>query len=233
MNAGLKVAICEQIENGVQCEARVKEEMKGKSAEERKSIVKAIKREVAQIFTKGTHFKLTDDPTALLGEYETKHVLSFYNRGTKFGYCYFDMSTLKFYLGSFQDDFTLKQFRTLVMQTRPVEFVCTSGTGDHTNIKGQETLKILRNSPCPPASTLISYKDASDQVEPILNRFYDKNDPSTWPDPIREALACSESKIALGLCLVFLDKLLLADTSIPVACFEWQVAGSGTSLAST
>lgn len=35
-----------------------------------------------------------------------------------------------------------------------------------------------------------------------------------------------EGRIALGLCLVFLDKLLLADTSIPVASFEWQSSGS-------
>ena len=89
-------------------EARIKEEMRGMTTEEKKGIVKAIKREVAQIFTKGTHFKFNVDPENLLGEYDTKHVLSFYNRGTKFGYCYFDMSTLKFYLGAFHDDFTLK-----------------------------------------------------------------------------------------------------------------------------
>lgn len=76
--------------------------------EEKKTVVKAIKREVASIFTKGTHFKLEVDPKNLLGDYDTKHVLAFYNQGTKFGYCYFDMSTLKFYLGAFKDDFTLK-----------------------------------------------------------------------------------------------------------------------------
>ena len=120
------------------------------TADEKKTVIKAINREVAQIYTKGTHFKLIADKNTLLGEYETKHVLTFYNRGQNFGYCYFDMSTLKFYMGAFKDDFTLKQFRTLIMQTRPVEFVCTSETAYHTNIKGQETIKILRNSPCPP-----------------------------------------------------------------------------------
>ena len=158
------------------------------TAEEKKGVIKAINREVANIFTKGTHFKLTVDPKNLMSEYETKHVLAFYNTGVKFGYCYFDMSTLKFYLGAFKDDFTLKQFRTLVMQTRPVEFVCTSGTGDHTNIKGQETIKILKNSPCPPASTLVSYKDASEQVERILHRYFDREDRESWPEPL--ALAC-------------------------------------------
>ena len=156
-------------------EARIKEEMKTMTVEEKKTVVKAINREVAQIFTKGTYFKLKVDQKSLLGEYDTKNVLAFYNAGTKFGYCYFDMSTLKFYLGAFVDDFTLKQFRTLIMHTRPVEFICTSGTDDHTNIKGQETLKILRNSPCPPSSTLVSFKEASDQVDNILHRYFDPN----------------------------------------------------------
>ena len=61
MTAGFKVAVCEQLENGAQMEARVKEEMKGMTAEEKKGVIKAIKREVAQIFTKGTHFKLKID----------------------------------------------------------------------------------------------------------------------------------------------------------------------------
>ena len=55
------------------------------------------------------------DSRNLVGEYDTKYVLAFYQKDTKFGYCYFDMSTLQFNLGSFTDDFTLKQFRTLAM----------------------------------------------------------------------------------------------------------------------
>ena len=132
--------------------------------------VKAVKREVAQIFTKGTHFKLDFDQKKVLGDYDTKHVLSFYQSSTRFGYCYFDMSTLKFCVGQFEDDFTLKQFRTLVMQTKPVEFICTSGAADHTNIRGQEVLKILLNSPCPPTQTQLSYKEVSDP-ENILSKY--------------------------------------------------------------
>ena len=47
-------------------------------------------------------------------------------------------------------------------------------------------------------------------------------DTSSWPEALAMAYnQTHESKIALGLCLVFLDKLLLADSSIPVADFEW------------
>ena len=191
------------------------------TAQEKKGIVKAINREVQQIFTKGTHFRFDVTNSDLLADYDTKHVLAFYQTGTRFGYCYFDMSTLRFFLGAFDDDFTLKQFRTLIMQTRPVEFVCTSGAAEHTNIKGQETLKIIRNSPCPPAQTTLSFKDVN-EPDRILSRYFDMDQRSTWPEPLSRALSESmESKIALGLCLVFLDKLLLCDTSIPVSQFEW------------
>ena len=116
VSAGNKVAISEQIENGIQMEERIKEETKNMTKEEAKKVVKAVKREVSQILTKGTHFKTNIDPKNLLSyEYDTKYVLAYYNVETRFGYCYFDMSTLKFYTGTFDDDFTLKQFRTLVM----------------------------------------------------------------------------------------------------------------------
>jgi DNA mismatch repair ATPase MutS len=92
-------------------EARIKKEKEQGVVDQ----VKAVQREVAQIFTKGTHFKLDFESKTSLGDYDTKYVLSFYQNCLNFGFCYFDMSTLKFYIGQFEDDFTLKQFRTLVM----------------------------------------------------------------------------------------------------------------------
>ena len=67
--------------------------------------IKAVRREVAKICTIGTFFKLQN-----AFDYDTKYVLSFYQNpeSTQFGFCYFDISTLKFYFGSFEDDFTLK-----------------------------------------------------------------------------------------------------------------------------
>ena len=62
MSVGNKVAISEQIENGIQMEARIREETKHMTIEEKKNVVKAVKREVSHIFTKGTHFKMNIDP---------------------------------------------------------------------------------------------------------------------------------------------------------------------------
>ena len=59
-------------------EERIKKESEGMTAQEKKGIVKAIKREVVQIFTKGTHYKLDVNQNDILGDYDTKHVLSFY-----------------------------------------------------------------------------------------------------------------------------------------------------------
>lgn len=104
VNAGLKVAVCEQTENGEQMEARLKKE----KAEGARVQVKCVQREVAHIFTKGTHFKLNFDNKSSLGDYDTKYVFAFHQDCLNFGFCFFDMSTLKFYSGQFEDDFTLK-----------------------------------------------------------------------------------------------------------------------------
>ena len=74
MNAGHKVAVCEQTENGAQMEQRLKKEKGSDGADP----IKAVKREVSQIFTKGTHFKLDFDQKKSLGDYDTKYVLSYY-----------------------------------------------------------------------------------------------------------------------------------------------------------
>lgn len=120
VTVGYKVAICEQVEDGEQMQARIAREMKEMTPEERRKVNKTVMREVQYIYSKGTHFKVDADQTTLMGDYDAKYVLAFYQHETKFGYCYFDMSTLSFFLGAFQDDFTLKRFRTLILTIRPV-----------------------------------------------------------------------------------------------------------------
>lgn len=124
---------------------------------------------MAQIFTRGTHFNTQAASSTL--DYDTKYVLAFCTIGnelervpevaehgeTEFGFCYFDMSTLKFYLGQFKDDFTFKRFRTLTLQTRPMEALCYSSTA-----KQHPVLKILQNSPNPPSFSYLSKKSIED-----------------------------------------------------------------------
>ena len=72
---GFKVAICEQTENIEALKERIKEAKKIKKDDPDAKIdeINACMREVAQIYTKGTHF----DTAANNIDFETKYVLSF------------------------------------------------------------------------------------------------------------------------------------------------------------
>lgn len=71
------------------------------------------------------------------------------------------------------------------MQIRPVEYVCTSGAAEHTNIQAQETLKIIKNCPSPPVQTTLSYKEAYDALD-FLKKYF-TSDKSKWPEPLIKA----------------------------------------------
>mmetsp|Transcript_106378 Transcript_106378/g.147315 ORF Transcript_106378/g.147315 Transcript_106378/m.147315 type:complete len:114 (+) Transcript_106378:138-479(+) len=112
VDLGFKVAIAEQTEDTDTMKDRVKKENAETGT---KDSIKAVAREVANIYTKGTYFKMDDKDQTGMSDFDTKYILSYRQEGVRFGYCYFDMSTLKFYIGTFRDDFTLKSFRTLIM----------------------------------------------------------------------------------------------------------------------
>lgn len=78
MNIGHKVAICEQTENVLEMEDRIKRETKDMTAEERRKVNKTVNREILHIYSKGTHFNLDADQQTLLGDYDAKYVLAFY-----------------------------------------------------------------------------------------------------------------------------------------------------------
>ena len=75
------------------------------------------------------------------------------------------------------------------------------------------------NSPSPPSKTTISQSEASDPEKLLVSCLGDK---TNWPKELVNACAKNkECKIALGLTLVFLEKLLLLDTALPVSSFEY------------
>lgn len=106
------------------------------------------------------------------------------------------------------------------MQIRPVESICTSGVADPSNIRCQQSLKILMNSPCPPSRTTLSLSEVS-QPEKLLVRCLGE-DRTKWSKDLVEVYGKGhEAQVALGLTLVFLDKLLLLDSTLPVSSFEY------------
>ena len=60
------------------------------------------------------------------------------------GVCFFDVTTLKIYVGQFKDDEQLSKLRTLICQIRPAEIL------HEVEAKTTDLLKVLKNSPQPP-----------------------------------------------------------------------------------
>jgi DNA mismatch repair ATPase MutS len=98
---------------------------------------KCVNREVCNMVTKGTY--ISKEQT-----YEAKYILSIKRFGNEFGVTFFDVTTLKLYIGQFSDDESMSSLRTLVSQIRPVEVI-------HENeFSNSEVIKMLKNSPMVP-----------------------------------------------------------------------------------
>ena len=140
VNNGFKVAVVEQTETPKQMEKRLKISG-GKKGN------KCVLRDLCNVFSKGTYFDVND------GSYEAKWVLAFSSDfDNNIGVAFFDITTLKFYIGQFKDNQMCGKFRTLAMQLRPTEILY-----DKSQAK-EEHLKILMNSPVPPVKTGLAPK---------------------------------------------------------------------------
>lgn len=132
VNQGYKVAVIEQTETPKMMEERLKQERgKGRQSD------KCVKREICNMVTKGT-FK---DANA---GYEPKYVLAVKRYNKEIGVAFFDVATLKFFVGQFADDDQLSSLRTLLCQIRPVEVV------HEREISNSELVKMIKNSPIVP-----------------------------------------------------------------------------------
>eukprot|EP00347_Sterkiella_histriomuscorum_P017253 403350104 len=220
VNHGYKVAVAEQTETGKQLAKRVSM-IKDEGGSTGDNDFKVVRREVAQIYSKGTFYNLDDGGV----DYDTKYVLSYIQdqQNNRFGFCYFDTSTLKFFIGQFDDDFTLKQFRTLCLQIRPVETIVPSNVGDK-----NESVMILKNSPMPPSISYLSMQELHDD-EVIVQKLekYFGQVHEDWPDTIKNLIFNQEKRNplaiqAFGLSVIYLEQLLQAETIIPVADFYTQ-----------
>ncbi|CAI2370907.1 unnamed protein product [Moneuplotes crassus] len=187
VNNGFKVAVVEQTETPKQMDKRLRMSGIPKSRQ-------CVLREVCNVYTKGTFNDVNDV------SYEAKWVLAFSSDfENNIGVAFFDITTLKFFIGQFEDNHMYGKFRTLAMELRPAEILY-----DKSQAK-DELLKILLNSPVPPIkiglpakSCLNAFKsmskiesymgvdylsksDGKDQMQSILHDFnnsLDKNDLS-------------------------------------------------------
>jgi DNA mismatch repair ATPase MutS len=70
-----------------------------------------VNREICNVLTKGTFI---DSKARGEDAYEPRYVLALKRSGNTLGVTFFDVSTLKFFIGQFQDDEVFSAFRTLI-----------------------------------------------------------------------------------------------------------------------
>ena len=196
VSLGHKVAIAEQTETSKQMAKRLLEQGD-------ENDLKVVRREVAQIYSIGTFYKETS-----LQDYDTRYILAYCQDGeTNFGFCYFDFSTLKFYLGSFEDDMTLKQFRTLGLQIRPVEVITSLASMS----KARPSEFILKNTYSPPSFTYLSMNEINtdDKIKAKL-QIYFGGDQKKWPESLAKLVKKDDDLAfqALGLAITYLERML-------------------------
>ena len=73
--------------------------------------------------------------------------------GNEIGVTFFDVATLKFHVGQFNDDEPLSNFRTLICQIRPVEVL------HEREMANSDIIKMLKNTPLVPVCTAMQPKD--------------------------------------------------------------------------
>ena len=108
--------------------------------------------------------------------YEAKYILSIKRYGNEFGVTFFDVTTLKLFVGQFSDDESMSSLRTLVSQIRPVEVV-------HENeFSNSEVIKMLKNSPVVPVMSPMPPPKCFSFIRTCteLEKYFGSDD-SEWP----------------------------------------------------
>jgi DNA mismatch repair protein MSH6 len=141
VNNGFMVAVIEQTETPKQLEERNKSLKPGAKREH------CVRREICNVVTKGIY----NDPNS--NGFQPKFVLAIKRYGTDIGITFFDLATMKFYVGQFTDDEPLSNFRTLICQIRPVEVLIER------ELITSDIVKMLKNTPIVPVFTPMQPKD--------------------------------------------------------------------------
>lgn len=177
-------------------------------------------REITQIFSKGTYNNISKDA------YEQQYVMAICkNDKNNFGICYFDISTFKCYLGSFDDSPNCSMLRTVLSQVRPVEVIY-----DKDNI-GKDLEKMIKSQPIQPVINVIptdkvkSIQRCQNSIDKYLYNAEDEQKGETCPQhtiifDMRWQEKYFTAIRAFGLSFSFLEISMLQNTSIKF--FEYQ-----------
>ncbi|KAI0216514.1 DNA mismatch repair protein msh6, partial [Massospora cicadina] len=216
--AGYKVAKVEQAENAL-----------GKTLRERNSKgpkeEAIIRRELVSILTGGTLMgaMLTEDlPTFCMA---IKEMPSANGLGATYGVCFVDASTAEFQLCSFEDDRSLTQLETLVMQIRPRELVYEKAKLSAQALKlfTDRVDSIIKNALVPHTE----FWDAATTLDELSATKYFGDG---WPPALLELKGCPHAISALGGLIWYLRSLKIEKDLLTLKNFHRYRPMEGSTL---
>ena len=231
INEGFKVAVIEQMETP--------EQLKERNLTSGKKKETCVKRELCNVYTKGTYYK--DDFNSknnnnnnnnnkfciclVLNEInsnENNFFMSENNNNNKifeWGICIFDVTTLKFYLGKISENSDSENFnklKTILYNLNPDEIILIR------NNLPSNVLNFIKNLSSHPQINFLKNSYSFNELN-ILCQKYFNDDFEKW-DKIILNLFSNEKKnhsicLSFYLTLVYLEKILLAKETVPIAKF--------------
>lgn len=141
-------------------------------------------------------------------------MLAIKRHGQEIGICFFDVTTLKFYVGQFTDDEPMSNFRTLICQIRPVEVI------HEREMANSDIIKMLKNTPVVPVFTPMQPKDCWGVIKTFSK--IDQYLNAKWPKSLI-TLKEQDSELALqalGMSMAFLEEALLGEQTLSTGEFE-------------
>lgn len=135
------------------------------------------------------------------------------------GVCYFDVTTFKCYLGSFEDNYLYSTLRTVITKIRPVELVFDKGMSDKSLEKMLKSMPIQPVINYLPQDKIKSIQKCQNDIDKYL---YDKHDEQEgdvneqhrvifrmrWESEYLQAI------LAFGSAIAFLEIQMLESVSI-------------------
>ena len=217
LDQGYKVAVVEQMET-----AQTKEE-------------DLARREVVQVLTRGTATDFTDSG------YSPRFCLCLFEKGSHYGVVFLDTTTHDFFLGEFEDNAHKGTLKTLLTRLKPLEIVYINDN------LSQETLSICKNLSHKPSLNHNKLKGGYSTLNDIIHKievYFSENEE--WPQALesmrivlgnsledlkkiknKERRRVKEEGLpfyfvlqSLGLCLTFLEGIMLAETVFKMGNFS-------------
>jgi DNA mismatch repair protein MSH6 len=214
LEQGIKIALVERVSDRL--EILKKKESNAKQDE-------LVRRELCQILTRGTYI----DHNEL--DYSARYSICVFEYINNFGVVFLDTTVQDFYIGEFKDDEQKSNLRTLLTRIKPIEIIYYN---EYITEESINIFKGLSTKPSRTPMTLIKPRP----FEILINSI--KNLKPTMPDILAEMINQVNTDLkstiilknenipnfylfqALGLCIEYLEDIMLANTVFSMGTFH-------------